>query len=64
MAMASPAEIQKYLSGVDYPADKEDLLEAARSKDAPEEVLDALAQLGEKEYASPAEVMQEIGKVE
>lgn len=54
-------DVQKYLSGVDYPATKQDLLDSAGDNDAPQEVIDALNGIAEKEYASPAEVSKEVG---
>lgn len=55
-------DVQKYLSGADYPATKQDLLDAAGDNDAPQEVMDALDGIPEKEYASPADVSKELGK--
>jgi GT2 family glycosyltransferase len=57
----SPIEIQRYLEGVDYPADNNALTETARRNGAPEEVADLLERLPEKEYNSPAEVMGAYG---
>jgi hypothetical protein len=59
-----PVEIQSYLSGVDYPASKQSLVGHAQSQGAPQEVLDILQELDEKEYQSPAEVTQEVGRTE
>jgi hypothetical protein len=59
--MPSPTEIQKYLKGVEYPASKEDLVSAAEENDAPEEVIDALEDLNEDEFAGPADVQKAAG---
>ncbi len=54
-------EVEKFLKGVDYPATKQDLIDAASDNDAPDEVIDALNRIADKEYASPADVSKEIG---
>lgn len=43
-------ETTEYLNEVEYPADKGDLLAAAKSRDAPPEVVAVLEQLPEKTY--------------
>jgi len=64
----SPANIMKHLGGVDFPANKQQLIEHARNKDsdAPDTdaVIGVLEQISDKEYDSPAEVLKEVGKVE
>jgi hypothetical protein len=54
-------DVQKALKGVSYPADKDTLLETARSNGADEEVIDALTALADQEYGSPAEVSKGVG---
>ena len=39
---SSPMEVQKYLKGVKYPASKTELMEAAQTNSAPEEVIAVL----------------------
>ena len=60
MANVSPIEIQKALGGVDYPADKEALIENAEKKAADDDVLSALKDLPDKRYETPADVNKEI----
>ena len=60
----SPANVQKYLSGVDYPADKQDLIEAARSNSAPDEVMQTIRQLPDEQYGGPQDVMKGYGEIE
>ncbi len=60
MADVSPIEIQKVLGGVDYPAEKEDLIKNAEKKYASDDVLSALKDLPEKKYESPADVNKEV----
>lgn len=61
---ASPADIEQHLSGVDYPAQKQELKQHAQNQDAPREVVDVLDQMPDQEYNSPADVAQGVGKVE
>lgn len=47
--MENPIEIQTYLTGVDYPATKQDLVRTAEKNGANTAVLDALNSLSETE---------------
>ncbi len=60
--MANPdfIEAQKYLSGIDYPATKGDLVERARSQGAGEDVVQALERIPDREYDGPNAVSEEI----
>ncbi len=57
-----PVDIQKYLAGVDYPATKQDLIDMASDSSAPQEVIETLSGIDEKEYASVDDVSKEVGK--
>ena len=52
----SSIQVQEYLSGVNYPAIKQDMLDTARSNKAPEEVMYFMNRLPEKTYNSPNDV--------
>jgi len=58
----TPIEVQKSLSGIDYPAEKEELLRAARDAGASDEVIAALEGLRERSYDSPTAVSRELGE--
>jgi hypothetical protein len=60
---ASLVEIQKYLRGADYPAQKDALLATARAEGADAAVLHTLSQLPDTRYSSPIEVSQAIGRL-
>lgn len=64
MAKVNPVQIQKYLSGVDYPASKDDLVKYARNQGADENVQETLRQIPDQQYQTPADVSQAIGKLE
>ena len=53
-------DVQKALKGASYPAQKEDLVDLAESNDADEDVLDALRDMGDDTFDSPADVMEAL----
>ncbi|MDI2099223.1 DUF2795 domain-containing protein [Ruicaihuangia caeni] len=57
----SPIEVQKHLSGVDYPATKDELLRAAEVNGADDDIIDLLDGLDDRTYESPADVSEELG---
>jgi hypothetical protein len=59
----NPIQLQKYLKGVDYPADRESILDAARENGADDNVISTLEQLPNREFKNPAEISKEIGKM-
>jgi hypothetical protein len=58
MAHANPIQIQKYLKGVDYPADKATLINTARKQGADESVCASLEQLPDEQFQTPADVSE------
>lgn len=60
MANPTPIEIQKYLSGIDYPASKEDLLSKAKEAGAEGEVMEALEGLPDQEFDGPTAVSSAV----
>ncbi|MFC3896150.1 DUF2795 domain-containing protein [Lentzea rhizosphaerae] len=62
MSQPNPIEIQKYLSGVDYPVTKQNLLDKASENGAGEDVLAALERLPERDYNGPNAVSAEVTK--
>ncbi|MBE9050048.1 DUF2795 domain-containing protein [Nostocales cyanobacterium LEGE 11386] len=64
MAKANPVEIQKHLKGVDYPANKQELIQHAQSQGADRDVISILEQLPEnEEYESPTDLNKAIGNI-
>ena len=63
MGGESPATVQKYLKGIDYPAKKRQLLDQAKKNDAPQEVLQVLQQFPDKEFTGPQDVMKAYGEM-
>lgn len=60
MAHANPIQIQNYLGGAQYPASRAHLLECARQENAPQEVMEALSGIADREYQSPADLALEF----
>jgi uncharacterized protein DUF2795 len=64
MAKVNPIQIQKFLKGVDYPADKATLLKKATDEGADDDVRSVLQRLPDKRYDTPADVSEAMGKIE
>ncbi|WP_164702764.1 DUF2795 domain-containing protein [Modestobacter sp. KNN46-3] len=58
--MVSPIDIQKALSGIDYPAKKDDVVKHAESQGGSAEVVDALKGIDDQEYDTPAAVSKAV----
>jgi hypothetical protein len=56
----NPIELQKYLKGVDYPADRDALVQAAESNGAPGEIVDALRKADKDRFDGPSAVQQAV----
>ena len=63
-AFTSPAQVEKYLKGIDFPATLEDMIEHARENGAPEDVISLLEQMPDREYDSAADVAKGVGEIE
>ncbi|AUT02331.1 hypothetical protein CLI64_19125 [Nostoc sp. CENA543] len=65
MAKANPVQIQKHLKGVDYPANKQDLIQHAQQKGADQNIISLLEKLPEdEEYDTPTDVNKAIGEID
>lgn len=64
MAAINPVQLQKYLSGVDYPASKSDLIQAAQREGADQNAIAVLHKLPEQRYNSPNDVSEAVGDTE
>lgn len=56
--------MRKYLSGVDYPVRKQDLIEHARSQGAEDALISTLEAMEDREFQTPSDVSKAIGKEE
>jgi trehalose-6-phosphatase len=65
MAHANPIQVQKFLSGMDYPATKDEIVKHAKSRGADDNILDTLERLPDDDnFETPADVSKAIGKIE
>ena len=62
MANSSPIELQKHLSGVDYPATRDELVEKAKSNGADSDIVDQLSNIPDRNYDGPNAVSAEFSK--
>lgn len=59
----SPAKLQKYLAGIDYPVDKPHLRATAEKNGAPGEILKLIDRLPGDRYDAPTAVMKAFGEI-
>ncbi|MGN7191911.1 MULTISPECIES: DUF2795 domain-containing protein [unclassified Curtobacterium] len=60
MAAPNPIQVQKYLSGIDYPASKDDIVSKAEQEGADGDVLDALKNIPDGDYDAPTAVSKAV----
>ena len=58
----NPIEVQKHLSGVDYPASKDEVVATAESNGAPQEILEALQQMDATDFEGPDDVQAALAQ--
>ncbi|HEX3640342.1 MAG TPA: DUF2795 domain-containing protein [Ktedonobacteraceae bacterium] len=61
MAKVSPAEVEKFLKGVDFPAKKDDLVKHVKQES--QQVLEVLQKLPNETFNKPTDVAKAIGEV-
>jgi len=60
----SPSNIAHNLRGVDFPAQKQNLVEQAKQNGAEDEVLEVIGGMPDGEYQDMADVMKGVGEAE
>lgn len=63
MEPVNPIQLQKYLKGIDYPADKNTLIENAKKLGADENVCSSLENLPDQKFDAPVDVSQALSKI-
>lgn len=58
----SVANITHHLKGIDFPCNKQDLINQAKKNGAGQDVISVLQGLQERQYSSMADVMQGYGR--
>lgn len=61
MAKVSPAEVEKFLKGVDFPAKKDDLVKHVKQES--QEVLEVLQKLPNETFNKSTDVAKAVGEV-
>ena len=64
MPYANPAEVEKCLKGVNYPAKKDDLIKHAQNQGANKDVIETLKEMREENFNSPIDVSKAVGEVD
>ncbi|MFS4504748.1 DUF2795 domain-containing protein [Clavibacter sp. Sh2141] len=59
----NPIELQKHLSGLDYPASKDAIVKKAEESGADSDALDALKKIEDKEYDAPTAINSAVSDV-
>jgi hypothetical protein len=59
----SPSNVQQYLKGVSYPADKAQLLDQAQQNGAPEDIVRMIERFDADEFGGPQDVMKAYGQL-
>ena len=59
----APNEMVKHLRGIDFPVRKQQLMEHAEEEGAPEDVLDMIQRLPDREYDGMDDVMRGYGEI-
>lgn len=57
----SPVMLQQYLSGLSYPATRQDLFITAMRNEAPSPILDVIERFSKEKFMGPQEVHQAYG---
>lgn len=60
----NPTEVEQHLIGLEFPADRDEIIEYVENHDTPDEIVDLLYRLPEKNYSSPADISYELHLLE
>lgn len=60
MANMNPIQVEKYMKGVDYPASKEDLLNAAKRNGAEKQICDMIQNLPNQRFEKPTDITKAL----
>jgi len=61
--MASTAEVSEVLQGINFPATKQQCIDYARKRNAPQNVMDTLNKLPDRQYYSMAGIWHAVGEI-
>jgi hypothetical protein len=60
MAKVNPIELQKHLKGLDYPAQKDEIVKTAQQHGADDELTKLLSKLPDHRFETPAEISKAV----
>ncbi|SEL04530.1 DUF2795 domain-containing protein [Nitrosovibrio tenuis] len=63
MAKVNPIQVQKFLSGMHYPANKDEIVDHAKSRGADDNIMKTLQHLPDESFETPADVSKAIGQL-
>ncbi|WP_414468990.1 DUF2795 domain-containing protein [Methanobacterium sp. ACI-7] len=63
MVRVSPAQVEKCIKGIKFPASKQELIQQAEGNNANEDVLNILESVPDKQFNSPVDITKAIGKM-
>lgn len=63
MVRVSPAQVEKFIKGIKFPASKQDLILQAEGNNADQDVLNILENVPDKQFNSPIDISIAIGKM-
>lgn len=61
--MVNPIQVQKYLKGIDYPVNKEEVVNTAKKEGADNNIISTLQKLPDQSFNSPKDISRAIGRV-
>ncbi len=59
----SAAQLSRYLEGIDFPADKQTIIDTAKSNGAPDNIMQWMNRLPDREYNRANEIEEEFSKI-
>lgn len=59
----SPIAVHKYLHGLEYPAERQEIIDKAEEEGADADILHLLQRLPDREYESPVEVASAVARL-
>lgn len=60
----SPANISHHLKGIDFPANKQDLIQQAEKNGAKDDILDVIDNMPDNKFENMADVMKAYGEAQ
>jgi hypothetical protein len=59
--LGSVGDVQKYLQGIDFPAQKDEVASGAEGNGAPQDLVEKIRNASKERFEGPQDVLQSIG---